>query len=337
SDFVNDNLSNWYVRLNRKRFWGGGMTTDKLSAYQTLYTCLETVARLMAPIAPFYADKLYLDLTGVTGRDDKVSVHLADFPAYREELVDEALETRMKLAQDITSMVLALRRKVNIKVRQPLQRIMIPVSDDGQRRHLEAVQALVMSEVNVKEVEFVDDEAGVLVKKVKCDFKKMGPKYGKLMKAVAARVAEMSQEEIGALERNGSYILKVEGSDITLESSDVEIYSEDIPGWLVANEGKLTVALEVTVTDALRREGIARELVNRIQNIRKASGFEITDKINITLSKNPNSDDAVREYNTYICNQVLGTSLTLSDEVKEGTELAFDDFVLSIHVTKEKN
>ncbi|MDR0976156.1 MAG: DUF5915 domain-containing protein, partial [Prevotellaceae bacterium] len=337
SDFVNDNLSNWYVRLNRKRFWGGGMTTDKLSAFQTLYTCLETVARLMAPIAPFYADKLYGDLTGVTGRDRAVSVHLADFPAYRAELVDEALETRMKLAQDITSMVLALRRKVNIKVRQPLQSIMIPVSDDGQRRHLEAVQALIMSEVNVKEIQFVDDEAGILVKKVKCDFKKMGPKYGKLMKAVAARVAELSQEEIGELERNGSYIIKVEGNDIVLDGADVEVYSEDIPGWLVANEGKLTVALEVTITDALRREGIARELVNRIQNIRKQSGFEITDKINILLSKNPNSDDAVSEYNTYICNQVLGTSLTLADEVKEGTELAFDDFVLYIHVTKEEN
>ncbi|MDR0962664.1 MAG: isoleucine--tRNA ligase [Mediterranea sp.] len=336
SDFVNDNLSNWYVRLNRKRFWGGGMTQDKLSAFQTLYTCLETVARLMAPIAPFYADKLYTDLIAVTGRDNVVSVHLAKFPAYQAEQVDEALEARMKLAQDITSMVLALRRKVNIKVRQPLQRIMIPVADRTQRSHIEAVQGLIMSEVNVKEIEFVDGEAGILVKKVKCDFKKMGPKYGKQMKAVAARVSEMTQEEIVELERNGSYIIKVDGSDIKVDAADVEIFSEDIPGWLVANEGKLTVALEVTITEALRREGVAREIVNRIQNIRKSSGFEITDKIKVVLSKNPYTDDAVTEYNTYICNQILGTSLTLADKVEEGVELAFDDFSLFVSVAKDE-
>ena len=335
SDFVNDNLSNWYVRLNRKRFWGGEFTQDKLSAYQTLYTCLETVAKLMSPIAPFYADKLYMDLVTATGRDNVVSVHLAKFPEYKEEMIDKELEVRMQMAQDVTSMVLALRRKVNIKVRQPLQCIMIPVVDEEQRAHIEAVKALIMSEVNVKDIKFVDGAAGVLVKKVKCDFKKMGPKFGKQMKAVAAAVAEMSQEAIAELEKNGSYTLQLNGTDVLVEATDVEIFSEDIPGWLVANEGKLTVALDVTVTEELRREGVARELVNRIQNIRKSSGLEITDKIKITLSKNQQTDDAVNEYKDYICNQVLGTSLTLTDEVENGTELNFDDFSLYVSVVKE--
>ena len=334
SDFVNDNLSNWYVRLNRKRFWGGGMTEDKLSAYQTLYTCLETVAKLMAPIAPFYADMLYSDLIAVTGRDQVVSVHLAQFPVCDETLVNTELEARMQVAQDITSMVLALRRKVNIKVRQPLQCIMIPVVDEEQRAHIEAVKTLIMNEVNVKEIKFVDGAAGVLVKKVKCDFKKLGPKFGKQMKAVAAAVAEMSQEAIAELEKNGSYTFVLDGAEAVVEAADVEIFSEDIPGWLVANEGRLTVALEVTVTEELRREGVARELVNRIQNIRKSSGFEITDKINITLSKNPLTDDAINENKEYIRNQVLATSLTLADEVQDGTELNFDDFSLFVKVEK---
>jgi len=335
SDFVNDNLSNWYVRLNRKRFWGGEFTQDKLSAYQTLYTCLETVAKLMAPISPFYADRLYTDLITATGRDNVVSIHLAEFPKYQEEMIDKELEARMQMAQDVTSMVLALRRKVNIKVRQPLQCIMIPVVDGEQKAHIEAVKALIMNEVNVKDIKFVDGDAGVLVKKVKCDFKKLGPKFGKQMKAVAAAVAEMSQEAIAELEKNGKYTLNLDGAEAVIEAADVEIFSEDIPGWLVANEGKLTVALEVTVTEELRREGIARELVNRIQNIRKSSGFEITDKIKITISKNTQTDDAVNEYNTYICNQVLGTSLDLADEVKDGTELNFDDFSLFVNVIKD--
>lgn len=335
SDFVNDNLSNWYVRLNRKRFWGGGYSQDKLSAYQTLYTCLETVAKLMAPIAPFYADKLYMDLIAATGRDTVVSVHLAKFPVCNSSLIDAALEARMQMAQDVTSMVLALRRKVNIKVRQPLQCIMIPVSDEAQRTHIEAVKSLIINEVNVKEINFVDGTAGILVKKVKCDFKKLGPKFGKQMKAVAAAVGELPQDAIAELEKNGRYTLSLTDGEAVIEAADVEIISEDIPGWLVANEGKLTVALEVTVTDELRREGIARELVNRIQNIRKSSGFEITDKIRIRLSKNQETDDAVNEYNSYICNQVLGVSLELVDEVKDGTELNFDDFSLFVSVIKE--
>ena len=334
TDFVNDNLSNWYVRLNRKRFWGSAMSTDKLSAYQTLYTCLETVAKLMAPIAPFYADRLYMDLIQVTGRDHVVSVHLADFPVADASLINKELEARMQMAQDVTSMVLALRRKVNIKVRQPLQCIMIPVVDETQKRHIEAVKDLIMSEVNVKEIHFEEGASGILVKKVKCDFKKLGPKFGKQMKAVAAAVAEMSQEAIAELEKNGRYTFVLDGAEAVVEAADVEIFSEDIPGWLVANEGTLTVALEVTVTEELKCEGIARELVNRIQNIRKSSGFEITDKITIVLSRNSNSDDAVNEYNTYICNQVLATSLVLADEVTDGTELNFDDFNLYIKVNK---
>ena len=335
SDFVNDNLSNWYVRLNRKRFWGGDFTQDKLSAYQTLYTCLETVAKLMAPIAPFYSDMLYMDLIRVTGRDKTVSVHLASFPVYDGGLIDKEQEEGMRIAQDITSMVLALRRKVNIKVRQPLQCIMIPVVDEEQRRHIENVKTLILNEVNVKEIKFVEGAAGVLVKRVKCDFKKLGPKFGKQMKAVAAAVVAMSQEDIAELERNGSFTFRLESGNATIETADVDIFSEDIPGWLVANEGRLTVALEVTVTEELRKEGIARELVNRIQNIRKASGFEITDKIKITISKNAQTDDAVNEYKDYICNQVLGTSLVLADSVDSGTELNLDDCTLMVEVVKE--
>lgn len=337
SEFVNDNLSNWYVRLNRRRFWGGEFTTDKLSAYQTLYSCLETVAKLMAPIAPFYADRLYTDLITATGRDNVTSIHLAKFPECDETLINKELEIRMQMAQDITSMVLALRRKVNIKVRQPLQRIMIPVLNDEQKAHVEAIKSLVMSEVNVKDIDFVDGTAGILVKKVKCDFKKLGPKFGKQMKALSVLVGEMSQDAINELEKTGKYTLVLDGQEAILEATDVEIISEDIPGWLVANEGKLTVALEVTVTEELRREGVARELVNRIQNIRKSSGFEITDKIEITLSKNPQTDDAVKEYNTYICNQVLANSLVLAETVENGVELSFDDFSLFVNVTKETN
>ena len=301
----------------------------------------------MAPIAPFYADRLYMDLVNVTGRDNVVSVHLAKFPVADENLVNKELEARMQMAQDVTSMVLALRRKVNIKVRQPLQCIMVPVVDEDQKRHIEAVKDLILSEVNVKEIKFVEGASGVLVKKVKCDFKKLGPKFGKQMKAVAAAVAEMSQEAIAELEKNGSYTFALDGGEAVVETADVEIFSEDIPGWLVANEGRLTVALEVTITEELKREGIARELVNRIregiarelvnriQNIRKSSGFEITDKINITLSRNSNTDDAVNEYNNYICNQVLANSLELADEVSEGTELNFDDFSLFVKVVKQ--
>lgn len=336
SDFVNDNLSNWYVRLNRKRFWVGEFTEDKLSAYQTLYTCLETVSKLMSPIAPFYSDLLYTDLTKVTSHDKKaISVHLADFPVCNGKYINKDLEARMQIAQDITSMVLALRRKVSIKVRQPLQCIMIPLVDEEQQAHIKAVEDLIKNEVNVKEIQFIDDTTGVLVKKVKCDFKKLGPKFGKQMKALATAVAGLSQQEIAQLEKSSSIQLQLNGNAATLNAADVEIHSEDIPGWLVANEGKLTVALEVTITESLRKEGVARELVNRIQNLRKQSGFEITDKIHIELSKNPKTNDAVTEYNQYICGQVLGLSLDLVDRIDKGTTLNFDDFDLEIRVTKE--
>ncbi len=334
-DFVNDNLSNWYVRLNRKRFWGSSMSTDKLSAYQTLYVCLETVAKLMAPIAPFYADRLYKDLIAVTGRDNVVSVHLAKFPEYDEAMINPELETRMRMAQDVTSMVLALRRKVNIKVRQPLQCIMIPAADAEQRARLESMKPLILSEVNVKELKFVENDRDILVKKVKCNFKKLGPKFGGKMGEVSAAIAALSQDAIAELEHNGSYALQLaSGAEAVVEAADVEILSEDIPGWLVANDGRLTVALDVVVSEELRREGIARELVNRIQNIRKNSGFEITDKITVYLSKNSQTDDAVKEYNSYICNQVLANALELVDTVNDGTEVSFDDFSLFIKVVR---
>ncbi|MBR5804346.1 MAG: isoleucine--tRNA ligase [Bacteroidaceae bacterium] len=332
-DFVNDNLSNWFVRLSRKRFWGGGMTTDKLSAYQTLYTCLETVAKLMAPIAPFFADRLYMDLIATTGRDNVESIHLAKFPVCDESLIDLALEERMKMAQDITSMTLALRKKVNIKVRQPLQCIMIPTVSDEQKVQIEAVKSLIMNEVNVKEVNFAESSTGLLVKKVKCNFRVMGKKFGKQMKAVAAAMESLDQETIALLEKEGTYTLTIEGAPLVVEVADVEIINEDIPGWLVANEGKLTVALEVEVTEELRREGIARELVNRIQNIRKSNGFEITDKINVTLSHHEQTDTAIEAYKEYICTQVQATNLVLA-EVVEGIELDFDEFKLVARVEK---
>ncbi len=335
SDFVNDNLSNWYVRLNRRRFWGGGLTEDKLSAYQTLYICLETVAKLMAPIAPFYADKLYGDLIAVTGREQAASVHLSDFPVCHEELIDKNLEERMQMAQSISSMVLALRRKVNIKVRQPLQCLMVPVLDDHQKNALEAVKGLVLNEVNVKEMRFVDNTEGILVKKIKPDFKKLGPRYGKIMKALAATIQQMSQEEINAFEKAGTYTLQVNGETAVIERADVEIISEDIPGWLVANEGRLTVALDITVTDDLKKEGLARELVNRIQNIRKSNGFDITDKVNIRIASTPDSDAAIQAYKEYISNQVLANSIEItSDPIDNATSLDLEEFTLDIAVVK---
>ena len=335
SDFVNDNLSNWYVRLNRRRFWGGGITEDKLSAYQTLYTCLETVAKLMAPIAPFYADKLFCDLIAVTGRESVESVHLADFPVCHEELIDKSLEERMQMAQSISSMVLALRRKVNIKVRQPLHTLMIPVLDSHQQESIEAVKQLILSEVNVKEMKFVENTAGILVKRIKPDFKKLGPRYGKIMKPLAAAIQQMSQDDINAFEKAGSFALKVNDQGVQLDRADVEIISEDIPGWLVANEGRLTVALDITVTEELRKEGLARELVNRVQNLRKSSGFDITDKVNLFILSNDMIDDAIREYRDYIANQVLAASIEIEDEaVSDAVELDFEDFKLSVHIEK---
>ncbi len=333
SDFVNDNLSNWYVRLNRKRFWGGEMTKDKLSAYQTLYTCLETIAKLMAPISPFYADKLFCDLIVVTEHEKVASVHLSDFPTYDASVVDKNLEERMQIAQDISSAVLALRRKTNIKVRQPLTQIMIPVLNDQQGKDLDAVRELILNEVNVKELKHVDNAAGILVKKVKPDFKKLGPRYGKIMKQLAAEVQGMSQEAIATFEKEEKYTFDIDGQAATIELADVEIISEDIPGWLVANAGKLTVALDVTITDDLRKEGIARELVNRIQNIRKSSGLEITDRINIKLTDLEQIRETVSEYNNYIASQVLADKIELLESV-DGQNIDMDDYILQISVEK---
>lgn len=330
-EFVNDDLSNWYVRLNRKRFWGKEMDKDKLSAYQTLYTCLETISKLLAPFSPFYADQLFRDLENVTGRDTAESVHLTNFPVADESLIDKDLETRMEMAQKITSMVLALRRKVNIKVRQPLQAVMIPAIDDNQKRHIEAIKDLVINEVNVKELKFVEG-SDVLVKKVKCNFRTMGKKFGKLMKGIAAQMNNLSQEDIHTLEKEGKINIKVDDQEVAVEATDVEIISEDIPGWLVANDGNLTVALEIKLNEELKNEGMARELINRIQNLRKDRGLEITDRINVTIAPNDQIEKAVNAFADYIKGQVLADSITLADN--DGNSTNFDDFDANIKVEK---
>lgn len=329
--FVNNDLSNWYVRLNRKRFWGKEMSKDKLSAYQTLYVCLETVAKLLAPFAPFYSDQLYIDLVSVTKRDNVCSVHLTRYPEYDERFIDRELEVRMGLAQKITSMVLALRRKVNIKVRQPLQKIMIPATDDEQKRHIEAVKDLILNEVNVKELVFAEN-SNVLVKKVKCNYRTMGKKYGKLMKNVAAKINDLTQSEILEFENVGKISLSIDNQNIDVDIADVEIISEDIPGWLVSNDGNVTVALEVELTDELRREGLARELINRIQNIRKETGLEITDRINVIISPEEKMAVSVRDNIDYIKAQVLANSIDFSDN--DGIECDIDGLIVTVKVEK---
>ena len=331
--FVVDNVSNWFVRLSRKRFWGSAMSIDKLSAYQTLYTCLETVAKLMAPIAPYYADRLYRDLTEATGRSNE-SVHLSLFPVADDSKIDKEQESRMELAQQITSMVLSLRKKEQIIVRQPLQKIAIPAVDTDQQQRIEAMKQLILDEVNVKDLEFVEG-SGILVKKVKCNFRTMGKKYGKLMKDVNLAVTSMSQAQIAELEKNGTLSFGLpNGENVVVELEDVEIFSEDIPGWTVANEGSLTVALDITVTDELRNEGVARELVKRIQNLRKESGFEITDRIDIQLEHNEHTDTAVEQFRDYISAQVLANSLTLTDTVDNPTTLDFENFKVNINIKR---
>ena len=325
NDFVGENLSNWYVRLNRKRFWSGD-----LAAYQTLYQCLENVARLMAPVAPFYSDMLYRDLTG-----KQESVHLALYPTPDVTVIDKALEGRMAIAQKITSMVLALRRKENIKVRQPLTAIMVPVTDEQQRADIEAVAPLIISEVNVKQIKLVAGDEGVLVKRIKPNFKALGPRYGKIMKALAAQLTTLPQNLINEFERNGAITLDVDGQQALVNLADVEIISEDIPGWLVANDGNLTVALDITITPELKLEGMARELVNRIQNLRKSSGFDITDRINVVIAPDPRTDEAVATHRDYIASQVLANAITVAplDEA-ETTTLDMDGWELKIKIEK---
>ena len=307
--FVNENLSNWYVRLNRKRFWGGELTDDKLAAYQTLYTCLESVAMLAAPIAPFITDRIFCDLNAVSGRHTEESVHLAEYPKCSEELICKELEDMMSIAQRASSMVLALRRKVNIKVRQPLQKIIIPVLDREMASHIEDVRQLIMNEVNVKDIELISDTTGIITKRIKPNFKTLGPKYGKYMKQIAALVATFTQEQIASVESNAETVLTIDGEQLTTTVADYEITSEDMPGWLVASEGKLTVALDITITDELRREGVARELVNRIQNIRKESGFEVTDKIRVEIELNDATQSAVESFADYIAQQTLAVEV----------------------------
>jgi len=324
-EFTTDHLSNWYVRLCRRRFWKGDYTQDKISAYQTLYTCLETLAKLSAPIAPFFMDRLYQDLNKVSGRETSTSVHLADFGKLNESNIDVDLEERMEIAQKLSSMVLALRKKESIRVRQPLQKMMVPILDPTFKRQLEDVEDLILSEVNVKELEYLEETAGVLVKKIKPDFKKLGPKFGKEMKQVAAAVNQMSQEQIAELEANESIELALQDNTIQLELSDVEISSEDIPGWLVSSEGKYTVALDITLSDALKNEGIAREIVNRIQNFRKEAGFEVTDKIVLKIESQEQINDAINHNKDYICSETLTSSLEIVEKVDEQShELEID-------------
>ena len=332
-EFVDQHLSNWYVRLNRKRFWAKEMDTDKLCAFQTLYTCLLTVSKLLAPFSPFYADRLYQDLTKGVGNAESDSVHLTKFPVADETLIDTELEERMgKIAQKITSMVLALRRKANLKVRQPLECIMIPATDEQQRKRIEAVANIILNEVNVKELRFAEGE-GLLVKKVKCNFRTMGKKYGKLMKGVAATMANLSQSDIAKLENDGSLEILVESQNLIVDAADVEIISEDIPGWLVDNDGNLTVALEVELNEELVNEGMARELINRVQNLRKDNGFEITDRIDVCIAPCEVLQRAIDSFGDYVKTQVLADNITFIEN--DGAEVKFDDFAVNIKVVKK--
>ncbi|WP_136482051.1 isoleucine--tRNA ligase [Cognatitamlana onchidii] len=334
SDFTQDYLSNWFVRLSRRRFWKGDYQKDKISAYQTLYTCMVNIAKLSAPVAPFFMDRLYLDLNAVTKKEEYESVHLADFPVFDETFVDKSLERKMESAQIISSLVLSLRAKEKIKVRQPLQKIMIPINSESQKSEILAVSDLIKSEVNVKEIEVLEDASDILVKQIKPNFKVLGPRFGKDMKSVAQVVNNFSANHIKLIEQNGILDVEVNGKNITLERTDVEITSQDIEGWLVANEGALTVALDVTITDDLRREGIARELINRIQNLRKDSGFEVTDRIDVTLQKDEQIVSAVDANMTYIKSETLTNELEIIDELENGIEIAFDDVNTKLFIQK---
>ena len=333
-DFVNDNLSNWYVRLNRKRFWGGSMDSDKLSAYQTLYTALETIAVISAPIAPFFMERLFLDLNAVSKRFKESSVHLVMMPSADESAIDKALEERMELAQRASSMILALRRKVNIKVRQPLAKILVPVLDSKLQEQFEMVKPLVLGEVNVKEVEYIHDTKGLITKKIKPNFKTLGKKYGKQMKEISAAFPLFSQDEIYAIEAADTYTLSLASGDVIIDREDYEIMSEDMPGWLVAVDGRLTIALDITVSEDLRREGTARELVNRIQNLRKESRFDVTDKILVEIEPLPEIVESMEQFREYVCNQTLALGIELKDSIEGGFETEWDESVLKIKVTK---
>ncbi len=334
SDFTQDYLSNWYVRLSRRRFWKGDYQADKISAYQTLYTCMLTLAKLGAPIAPFFMDRLYLDLNKVTGKETFESVHLAQFPKYSDAYINKVLERKMENAQTISSLVLSLRAKEKIKVRQPLQKIMIPVNSLEQKEEIQAVSELIKHEVNVKEVELLSDASDILVKHIKPNFKVLGPRFGKDMKLVAAAVAKFTPEDIKNIEQNGEISIEINGKNCILQQTDVEITSQDIEGWLVATEGALTVALDVTITDNLKQEGVARELVNRIQNLRKDSGFEVTDRIDVVLQNDQQIVKAVSTNEAYIKSETLANDLAIIDNLENGIEIAFDDVNTKLFIQK---
>jgi isoleucyl-tRNA synthetase len=333
-DFVSENLSNWFVRLSRRRFWKGDYKQDKISAYQSLYTCLLTVAKLSAPIAPFFMDNLYKDLTNAVKGNHAESVHLVDFPTCNEDFIDTSLERKMQKAQQISSMVLSLRKKEMIKVRQPLQRVMIPVLDQKEREDITAIQDLIISEVNVKEIELIDDASGILVKNIKPNFKVLGPKYGKEMRFVGAAVQQFGQEEIQTLEKDGKIAVEINGNFVDLNIEEVEITSQDIEGWLVTNQGGLTVALDVHITEALRKEGIARELINRIQNIRKETGLEVTDTIHLSLEEDAALKEAVLENESYIKSETLTNTLEFSAALEEGVVVEFDAIKTKLLICK---
>jgi len=334
SDFTQDYVSNWYVRLSRRRFWKGDYETDKLSAYQTLYTCMVTIAKLAAPIAPFFMDRLYMDLNSVTNKETFESVHLADFPKFDARFVDKSLERKMEAAQTISSLVLSLRAKEKIKVRQPLQKIMIPVDNEQQKEEILAVADLIKHEVNIKEIEILEDASEILVKQIKPNFKTLGPRFGKDMKLIANTIQQFDANHIKIIEQKGEIDVEINGKSITLERADVEITSQDIEGWLVANEGALTVALDVTISEELRYEGIARELVNRIQNLRKDSGFEVTDRISVSIQKHDEILEAVAENLAYIKAETLTETLELKDKIEDGIEIAFDAITTRLSINK---
>ncbi|QXP63344.1 isoleucine--tRNA ligase [Polaribacter sp. HaHaR_3_91] len=334
SDFTQDYLSNWYVRLSRRRFWKGDYQTDKISAYQTLYTCMNTIAKLASPIAPFFMDRLYQDLNSVTGKETSESIHLSDFPVYDASFVDKSLERKMENAQIISSLVLSLRAKEKIKVRQPLQKIMIPVDNEQQKEEILAVANLIKNEVNIKEIQILDDASDILIKQIKPNFKTLGPKFGKDMRFIAAEVQKFNQEDINKIEKDKNISLEVNGKNIILELSDVEISSKDIEGWLVANEGALTVALDVTITEDLRKEGVARELVNRIQNARKDTGLEVTDRIKLTVLNFENLQKSITDNKDYIMSETLTKELVFVDELNNGTEIEFDTIKSRILIEK---
>jgi isoleucyl-tRNA synthetase len=333
ANFVDEYLSNWYVRLCRRRFWKGEYTQDKISAYQTLYTCLETLSQLIAPIAPFFADRLFTDLNNVSKRHTTFSVHATDFPQCNQALIDKELEERMQMAQKICSLVLSLRKRNNLKVRQPLSKIMIPAKDAHQQSQIEAVKDLILSEVNIKNIDFLTKENNVLVKSIKANFKTLGPKFGNKMKAIAAAITAFSQEDIAKIEAEGKYALNIDNTEIEIAITDVEIITQDIPGWVVTNDADLTVALDTTITEALRQEGISRELVNRIQNIRKEQDFDVTDNIIVEIEQCEELCQAADTFKEYICSETLTQELKFVERVEsplqtidviEGKELAIN-------------